>query len=101
MLKAAYGPDVLPIRVIGIPIIYLPVVVPQPYEDRLGTLQGQFNDPILTQAWKFYDSTSYGINSYPRTDLTLSTLERYIGEDVTKTSYTKGIEYSLALTMNL
>lgn len=82
VLKAAYGPDVLPIRIIGIPIIYLPVVVPQPFEDRLGTLQGAFNDPILTPAWKFYDSTSYGINSYPRTDLTLSTLERYIGEDV-------------------
>jgi hypothetical protein len=25
----------------------------------------------------------------------------YIGSDVTKTSYTKGIEYSLALTLNL
>ncbi len=25
----------------------------------------------------------------------------YIGGDVTKTSYTKGIEYSLALTLNL
>lgn len=82
VLKAAYGPDVLPFRVMGIPLFYLPVVIAQPFEDRLGTLHGQFNDPILTPAWKFYDSTSYGINSYPRTALTLSTLERYIGEDV-------------------
>jgi hypothetical protein len=82
VLKVAYGPDVLPIRAFGIPVIYLPVVVPHPYEDRLGTLQGPFNDPILTPAWKFYNSNSYGLNSYPRTDLTLSTLERYVGEDV-------------------
>lgn len=82
VVKTAYGPDALPLRFGGIPLLYLPVIIPQPYEDRFGTLQGQFNDPILTPAWKYYDSTSYGINSYPRTGLTLNTLEGYLGQDV-------------------
>jgi hypothetical protein len=58
------------------------VAIPHPIEDRFGTLQGRFNDPILTPSWKFYDRMSYGINSYPRTALTLRTLERYLGQDV-------------------
>src|SRR4029078_535229 len=61
---------------------YFPIEIPHPYEDRLITLQGKFNDPILTPAWKFYDQFSYGFNLYPRTDLTLSSLERYLGEDL-------------------
>ena len=82
VLKVAYGPDVFPIRYQGVPLFYLPFEVPHPDEDRLGTLEGKFNDPILTAAWKYYDSQSYGINSYPRTGLTLNTLERYLGEDL-------------------
>jgi aminopeptidase N len=30
---------------------------------------------------EFYDTMSYGINSYPRTGITLRTLERYLGPD--------------------
>jgi hypothetical protein len=82
VLERAYGADVLPIRVWGIPWAYFPVEVPHPLEDRLLTLRGQFNDPILTPAWKFYNTVSYGLNSYSRTGLILHTLERYLGEDV-------------------
>ncbi|HWQ35223.1 MAG TPA: M1 family metallopeptidase [Blastocatellia bacterium] len=82
VLKVAYGPDVLAMRFQGVPLFYLPVVLPHPYEDRLGTLQGRFNDPILTPAWKFYNFQSYALNSYPRTGLTLNTLERCLGEDL-------------------
>jgi len=82
VLKTAYGANVEPFGFAGITLFYLPIEIPHPYEDRLFTLQGKFNDPILTPAWKFYDQFSYGLNSYPRTCLTLSTLERYLGEDV-------------------
>src|SRR6266540_2572823 len=47
-----------------------------------GTSWRAGRDQILTPAWKFYDQFSYGLNSYPRTNLTLSTLERYLGEDL-------------------
>jgi hypothetical protein len=82
VLKTAYGADVIPFRFAGINWFYFPFELPHPYEDRIFTLQGKFNDPILTPAWKFYDFFSYGLNSYPRTGLTLNTLERYLGEDV-------------------
>ncbi|HEY7182455.1 MAG TPA: M1 family metallopeptidase [Blastocatellia bacterium] len=82
VLKAAYGANVVPFDFAGIKWFYFPVEIPHPYEDRILTLQGKFSDPILTPAWKFYDQFSYGVNSYPRTDLTLSTLERYLGEDL-------------------
>ncbi|MBO0724817.1 MAG: M1 family metallopeptidase [Blastocatellia bacterium] len=82
VLKTAYGANVVPFGFAGIKWFYFPIEIPHPYEDRILTLQGKFNDPILTSAWKFYDQLSYGLNSYPRTDLTLSALERYLGEDV-------------------
>jgi hypothetical protein len=81
-LKTAYGANVEPFGFARINLFYLPIEIPHPYEDRILTLQGKFNDPILTPAWKFYDQFSYGLNSYPRTNLTLSTLERYLGEDL-------------------
>lgn len=82
VLKTAYGADVIPLSFAGFDWFYFPMEIPHPLEDRVFTLQGKFDDPILTPAWKFYDSTSYGLNSYPRTGLTLNTLERYLGEDV-------------------
>ncbi len=82
VLEVAYGSDHLPIRFAGVPVVYLPVTVPHPVEDRIITLSGNFSDPILTPSWKFFDQMSYGINSYPRTGLTLRTLERYLGEAV-------------------
>jgi hypothetical protein len=82
VLEVAYGADALPLTLWGIPWGYFPFELPHPMEDRILTLQGKFNDPILTPAWKFYDMTSYGLNSYPRTGLTLRTLERYLGADL-------------------
>ncbi len=82
VLKTAYGADVIPFGFAGVDWFHFPVELPHPYTDRIFTLQGKFNDPILKPAWKFYDFMSYGLNSYPRTGLTLNTLERYLGEDV-------------------
>jgi len=82
VLKTAYGANVFPFGFAGVNWFYFPIEIPHPYEDRILTLQGEFNDPILTPAWKFYDQFSYGVNSYPRPGLTLNTLERYVGEGV-------------------
>jgi hypothetical protein len=81
VLQAAYGDDRLPVSIFGINWFYLPLSLPHPYENRLMTLRGRFDDPILTPVWKYYDSMSYSINSYPRTGLVLGTLERYLGEE--------------------
>lgn len=81
VLKAAYGADVIPFSFAGVDWFYFPLELPHPYEDRVLTLQGKFNDPILTPAWEFYDDLSYGLNSYSRAGLALNTLERYLGED--------------------
>ncbi|HEV8487613.1 MAG TPA: M1 family metallopeptidase [Blastocatellia bacterium] len=81
VLETAYGAEVLPFRLAGVPVAYFPMEVRPQFLDRLSTLRGRFNDPIVTPAWKFYDTMSYGINSYPRTGLTLRTLERYLGQD--------------------
>jgi hypothetical protein len=82
VLGAAYGDDYLPFRFWGVPWFYFPVRVPRPFENRPLTLQGEFKDPIVTPSWKYYDSMSYGLNSYPRTGLVMNTLEQYLGEDV-------------------
>jgi hypothetical protein len=82
VLKKAYGPDVVPFSFAGLNPFYLPVEIPHPYEDRIFTLRGRFDDPILTASWRFYDFSSYGLNSYSRTGLTMNTLERYLGEDL-------------------
>lgn len=82
VLQAAYGADVIPYKVGGAPLFYFPIAIPHPYEDRIGTLRGGFEDPIMTPAWKYYDGASYGTNSYTRPGLALATLERYLGEDM-------------------
>src|SRR5262245_19174144 len=82
VLQTAYGADLMPLRLGGIPIFNLPIVIPHPYEDRILTLRDRFNDPILTPTWKFYNEFSWGLNSYSRSDLVLSTLERYLGDEL-------------------
>lgn len=82
VLGTAYGADVIPLTFWSVPLFYLPFQLPHPIEDRVFTLQGKFNDPILRPSWQYYDSTSYAINSYPRTGLVMNTLERYLGEEV-------------------
>ncbi|QQS47034.1 MAG: M1 family metallopeptidase [Acidobacteriota bacterium] len=81
VVQKAYGNTLLPVRLAGVNFLYLPVEIPHPLENRLGTLRGGFHDPIIRPTWKFYDFMSYGLNSYSRTALVLATLERYLGED--------------------
>jgi len=39
-------------------------------------------DQIITRAWEFYDGNSYGVNSYAKPGLVLTTLQNYLGKDV-------------------
>ena len=80
VLGTAYGNNVKPFTLWGVDLFYWPFSLPHPFEDRLITLRGSFKDPIITPSWKYYDSSSYGVNSYPRASLALQTLERYLGE---------------------
>ncbi|MFZ4984576.1 MAG: M1 family metallopeptidase [Blastocatellia bacterium] len=79
VLEKAYGDDRLPVNLLGLNWGYLPFTLPHPYENRLFTLRDPFNDPILTPSWKYYDQSSYVINSYQRTGLVLSSLEGFLG----------------------
>jgi hypothetical protein len=81
-LGRAYGSNWIPFKYNGVPLFDFPVELPHPYLNRAGVFMDKFNDPILTPAWKYYNDFSYGLNSYPRTGLTLVTLENYLGEDV-------------------
>ena len=46
---------------------------------RLGS--GRFTDPIVAPSWGFLTGASYGINSYPRTAVTLRHLENLLGPE--------------------
>jgi hypothetical protein len=80
VLGTAYGNNVEAYNLWGVDLFYWPLSMPHPFEDRMLTLRGAYKDPIITRSWSYYDSSSYGINSYPRTSLALNTLERYLGE---------------------
>jgi hypothetical protein len=80
-MKAAYGANTLPFSLFGVTWGHLPIDLPRPFENRALTLRGPLTDPIVRPAWEYFDQTSYALNSYPRTALTLGTLERYLGED--------------------
>jgi hypothetical protein len=82
VMQTAYGHDRMPVRLADFPVWNLPVTVPHVSFYRLGTLEGPFNDPIQTPAWKYFDFNSYGLNSYARTGLMLLSLEAWLGEDV-------------------
>ncbi|MCI0695882.1 M1 family metallopeptidase [candidate division KSB1 bacterium] len=38
-------------------------------------------DPILRNAWGFYSGTSYGVNSYAKPGVVLTTLQNYLGKE--------------------
>lgn len=47
---------------------------------RLGTMAGPDDDAIVRNSWSYRSSSSYGINSYPRSANTLLQLENVVGE---------------------
>jgi hypothetical protein len=49
--------------------------------NRAEYLAGAKKDSLLRNAWEYYDGTSYEINSYARSGITLRTLENLLGEE--------------------
>ena len=50
--------------------------------NRIAFLGQRKADPVVRNAWDYYDSTSYGINSYMRPGTLLVTMENYLGAPV-------------------
>ncbi len=84
VLAKAYGPGALPLALFGIPLTrYSGKLKYADLEtDRAAAIQVATTDPVVTVAWKFYDSMSYALNVYMRASTCLNTLENLIGKEV-------------------
>jgi len=51
-------------------------------ENRSGYLSEPVTDDLVRRAWEYYSGSSYSVNSYMRTGVTLETLERVLGKPV-------------------
>jgi hypothetical protein len=84
VLDAAYGPRPPGYRLLGIPLgsfLRLPPLSDDAL-DRAGYLTDPTADDMVRNAWQYYGSWSYGVNSYLRAAITLRTLENYLGKPV-------------------
>jgi hypothetical protein len=50
--------------------------------NRVAYLGNRKVDPVVRNAWDYYDNTSYGLNSYMRPAILLRTMENYLGTPV-------------------
>jgi hypothetical protein len=81
VLAAAYPAPRFPIDLAGIPMggwLGAPTLNWNTL-DRAGYLALPKDDIVVRNAWEFYDAASYAVNSYPRSAVTLQTLERRLG----------------------
>jgi hypothetical protein len=84
ILDYAYGPMALPIRAFGFTLYEwfdLPRLKGDSI-DRSAYLLSPVTDDLVRNSWSYYDTTSYGVNSYMRTGVTLRTLENILGAEV-------------------
>lgn len=82
VIDTAYGPSSIAIPFMGIPFSWFISSI-RYFEDTLNrgeTLGSTRRDYIVRNAWQYYDQTSYGVNSYPRTAATLRTLQHLVGD---------------------
>jgi hypothetical protein len=67
-----------------LPFLTFPGDVPAPYpwgRRRRYLSSGPRKDELVRNAWEYYDRSSYALNSYNKTALTLRTLEGILGEE--------------------
>ena len=69
-----YGPDSDAIDLPGLKIGDLAM-------QRSRYISGSDLDPMVRNAWEFYSNTSYGINSYSKPGVVLTTLQNYLGRE--------------------
>jgi Peptidase family M1 domain len=84
VLDVAYGMRDLPVHAFGIPVAHL-LGLPQVDSDMTNRSAYLFygkHDPVVRNAWQYYDSTQYAIDSYMRPATLLRTLENYLGPPV-------------------
>jgi hypothetical protein len=77
VMDVAYGMRNLPISFLGLPISDLlgtPRFSSDTFERTAYLFYGK-HDPIVTNGWQYYNSSSYSINSYMRPGVVLRTLE--------------------------
>lgn len=82
VLDEAYEPFVLAPRLLGLWLTPFFSGVRSDFRgiDRLRTLFSADDDQLVRRSWEYRNSRSYGVNSYPRSALTLHQLEKTIGE---------------------
>jgi hypothetical protein len=81
IVDLVYGPQDLPINVLGFPVAGL-LGFPRFTDEALNrVLYLQFGklDPVVRNGWQYYNTNSYGINSYMRPGTLLLTMEHYLG----------------------
>jgi hypothetical protein len=84
ILDKVYAPFYPPIRFLGIPVGPL-LGYPMYNMDQFNRtiyLGYRKVDPVVRNAWDYYDQGSYGINSYMRPAVLLRTMENYLGAPV-------------------
>ena len=83
MDKVYGGMGQLPLKLFGINlsnVFHLPTLKDLSM-NRGAFLSSPADDDLLRKSWQYYNSQSYGINSYMRMGVALDTLERVIGHD--------------------
>lgn len=84
IMDRVYGPSRIPFRILGLNLskwLRLPLLRNWSI-NRIGYLSDPVADSLQRFSWDYYDSSSYGINAYPKAAVTLLTLERVLGEPV-------------------
>ncbi len=84
VLDKVYGPRTAPLRLASVPLSFfmgLPVATADEI-DRSAYLAMPKADDLWRRGWEYETLISYGINSYMRTGLMMSTLEKTLGEPV-------------------
>ena len=81
IIDLVYGPLSLPVRWQSFPVEDI-LGLPSYTDDVMNRTMYLFYrkvDPVVRNAWDFYDTFSYGINSYMRPATLLRTMENYLG----------------------
>jgi hypothetical protein len=84
VMEEAYSPTMLQMRAFGLnfwKLLDLPTVK-EDSMNRAASVARPVLDDLQRFSWQYYDSNSYGINSYMKTATTLRTLENILGRDV-------------------
>lgn len=81
IMDKTFGPSTMPLQMFGVNLwscLKLPLLT-QESLDRAGHVSSPRRDNLVRRAWEYYDGSSYSLNSYMRTGVTLRTLEGVLG----------------------